>query len=70
MFPVIVWLARWTAAGNNRENVSQADLELALARADHHHGYSPVLGMSPFRKRVDYLHSLGELPKLIVKYAR
>lgn len=70
MFPVIVWLARWTAAGHNREQISQADLELALARADHHHGYSPVLGMAPFRKRVDYLHALGDLPKLIVKYAR
>ena len=70
MFPVILWMARWIAAGSERGAISQEDLELALARADHHHGYSPVLGMAPFRKRIDYLHSLGELPKLIVKYAQ
>jgi lysine-N-methylase len=70
MVPVILWMARWIAVGKGDETVSQEILELALATADHHHGYSPVLGMAPFRKRVEYLHSLGELPKLIVNYAR
>jgi lysine-N-methylase len=67
--PVIVWLARWVALGQGHDRVTQEDLELAMTIADHHHGYSPVLGLSPFRKRVEYLYSFGDIPSLILRYA-
>lgn len=69
MFPVIVWLARWIASGLSRRALEFQDVADAMAVADHHHGYSPVLGLAPFRKRVEYLHRLGDLPRLIVRYA-
>ncbi|MDG2388450.1 MAG: YkgJ family cysteine cluster protein [Planctomycetaceae bacterium] len=70
MVPVTLWLARWIAIGQDHDRVTQDDLELAMAIADHHHGYSPVLGLSPFRKRVEYLESFGDIPRLILNYAR
>lgn len=69
MVPVTMWLARWVALGQGHERVTQDDLELAMTIADHHHGYSPVLGLSPFRKRVEHLHSFGDIPRLILQYA-
>ena len=69
MVPVTMWLARWVALGQGHERVTQDDLELAMTIADHHHGYSPVLGLTPFRKRVEHLHSFGDIPRLILQYA-
>ncbi|MBD3673649.1 MAG: YkgJ family cysteine cluster protein [Planctomycetaceae bacterium] len=70
MVPVTLWLARWIAVGQEHDCVTQDDLELALTIADHHHGYSPVLGLGPFRKRIEYLHAFGDIPRLILKYTR
>jgi len=70
MVPVTLWLARWIALGQGHNCVTQEDLELAMTIADHHHGYSPVLGLAPFRKRIEYLHSFGDIPRLVLKYTR
>ena len=70
MVPVTLWLARWVSVGQGHDCITQDDLELAMTIADHHHGYSPVLGLSPFRKRIEYLHTLGDIPRLILKYTR
>lgn len=42
MVPVTLWLARWIAIGQNHDQVTQDDLELAMAIADHHHGLSLI----------------------------
>lgn len=69
MVPTTMYLARWLAAGEGRDVVSDDDLRQALAMADHHHGYSPALGGSASRRRIRSL-AQGDLPKLCVKYAR
>ena len=57
------------AAGEGRTRLSDDDVRSALAMADHHHGYSPVLGGASARKRVRLL-AQGDLPKLCVWYAK
>ena len=67
--PVTLYLARWLAAGQGRTRLRDDDVRSALAMADHHHGYSPVLGGASARKRVRLL-AQGDLPKLCVWYAK
>jgi lysine-N-methylase len=67
--PVTLYLARWLAAGEGRTRLTDDDLRTALAIADHHHGYSPLLGGGAARRRVRTL-AQGDLPKLCVWYAR
>jgi lysine-N-methylase len=70
VFPVVLWLARWLAAGDSRKSLTTEDVSLALAIADHHHGYSPVLGSRSSRRRVRLLTHHDDLERLIAWYAR
>lgn len=70
MLPVTLWLARWLAVGEGRNRLSTDDIARALAIADHHHGYSPALGQRAARSRVRSLAAAGDLPRLLMKYAR
>ena len=70
MFPVTMWIARWLAVGDGRTRLSTDDVTRALAIADHHHGFSPALGQSAARSRVRSLVQTGDLPRLVVRYAR
>lgn len=70
VFPAVLWIARWLAAGAGRTQIATEDFAQALAIADHHHGYSPVFGSRSFRRRVKTLVSLGDIAKLCVWYAR
>ena len=45
IYPVVLWQARWLAASNGRDKLVTDDVAQALAITDHHHGYSPVLGL-------------------------
>jgi len=67
--PVSLYFARWLAAGEGRESVTDEDLRKGLAITDHHHGYSPLLGGASARSRVRTL-AKGDLPKLCMWYAR
>jgi len=67
--PVTLYLARWLAAGDGRTAISDDDLRTALAMADHHHGYSPLLAGAAVRTCVRTL-AKGDLPKLCVWYAK
>ncbi len=69
VIPATLYLARWKAAGEGRTTITDADLAAALAIADHHHGYAPPLETAAARRRVRLLAG-GDLPKLIVWYAR
>jgi len=70
VFPVVLWLARWLAASDSRKTLTTDDVAQALAIADHHHGYSPVLGSRSSRRRVRLLAHAADLERLIVWYAR
>ncbi|MCA9071187.1 MAG: hypothetical protein KDA84_19800, partial [Planctomycetaceae bacterium] len=64
MYPVVVWLARWLAVGDQRDHLSSDDISQALAIADHHHGYSPSLGTRTAHHRVRQLSQLTDISKL------
>jgi lysine-N-methylase len=66
--PVVLWLARWLAAGEGRASLETDDVSKALSIADHHHGYSPAFGQSGFRARVRMLARLDDISKLIMWY--
>uniref|UniRef100_A0A7C2JZA4 YkgJ family cysteine cluster protein n=1 Tax=Schlesneria paludicola TaxID=360056 RepID=A0A7C2JZA4_9PLAN len=70
VLPVTLWLARWKAASENRDQTTLADVQQGLAIADHHHGYSPALGQHQSRRRVRFLAESGDLSRLCVWYAR
>jgi lysine-N-methylase len=70
VFPVVLWLGRWLAASDSRTSLTTDDVSQALAIADHHHGYSPVLGSRSSRRRVRLLTHDADLERLIVWYAR
>lgn len=70
IFPAVLWIARWLAAGNGRHTLSIEDVSRALAIADHHHGYSPAFGQRGFRSRVRLLDRLNDISKLVAWYSR
>jgi lysine-N-methylase len=70
VFPVVLWLARWLAASGSRNSLTTDDVSQGLAIADHHHGYSPVLGSRSSRRRVRLVTHNDDLERLIVWYAR
>lgn len=70
VLPVTMWIARWLAVGDGRNQLTTDDIGHALAIADHHHGYSPALGQSAARSRVRSLASTGDIPRLIQWYCR
>jgi lysine-N-methylase len=70
VYPAVLWLARWLAAGAGRDKLEANDVTRALAIADHHHGYSPAFGQGAFRRRVRTLAQWGEIEKLCAWYSR
>jgi lysine-N-methylase len=70
VYPVVMWLARWLAASDSRNKLVTDDVARALAIADHHHGYSPVLGSRSSRRRIRLLTHDDDLERLIVWYSR
>lgn len=70
VYPVVLWLARWLAVSDGRRELSGDDVARGLAIADHHHGYSPALGTWSFRRRVQTLAQLEDVPRLCVWYSR
>ncbi|HTI51144.1 MAG TPA: hypothetical protein VL475_09335, partial [Planctomycetaceae bacterium] len=68
--PVVLWLARWLAAGAGRSELATEDVARALAIADHHHGYSPAFGQGSFRGRVRLLARLNDIVRLAAWYGR
>ena len=70
IYPVVLWQARWLAASNGRDKLVTDDVAQALAITDHHHGYSPVLGLRSSRRRVRLLTHHDDLERLCRWYAR
>ena len=70
IYPAILWIARWLAAGDDRISLQLDDLQQAMAIADHHHGYSPAFGRPAFRHRVRLLAKTGDIARLCAWYGR
>jgi lysine-N-methylase len=70
LYPVIVWLARWHAASENRCSLSVVDIEKAISLADQHHGYSPILASAWSRQRVRLLAQRDGISRLCGAYAK
>ncbi|MBW3541185.1 MAG: YkgJ family cysteine cluster protein [Planctomycetes bacterium] len=70
VYPVVIFLARWLAAGAGRATLTTADVSQALAVADHHHGYSAALGHRTARRRVRGMAAQGDIPRLCGWYSR
>jgi lysine-N-methylase len=70
VYPAVLWIARWLAASRGDSVFGATDVADALAIADHHHGYSPAFGTWGFRKRVQTMAKLGDIPRLCCWYTR
>ncbi len=66
----IWYLARWLARGAGRSQWQLDDLERAMAIVDHHHGFSPALGLASFRARQRWLWSQREVTRLVLWYGQ
>jgi lysine-N-methylase len=64
LYPVIIWLARWRAASEERSSLTDEDIQRAISLADHHHGYSPILAAAWSRRRVRLLAQRDGISKL------
>jgi lysine-N-methylase len=70
VYPAVMWLARWRAAGESRSVVTAEDVATALTVADHNHGYSAVHGLRASRFRVQLLAKMKQLGPLCLWYSR
>lgn len=70
VYPCVMWIARWLAAGAGRTTLHLDDVAEALATVDHHHGYSRALATWSFRRRVRNLAQTGDILKLCAWYSR
>ena len=64
LYPVIIWLARWRAAAEQRSSLTDEDIQRAISLADHHHGYSPILATAWSRRRVRLLAQRDGISRL------
>ena len=69
VYPITMYLARWIACADGRSNISGKDAQKAMTIVDHHHGYSPAMGMRNFRKRAQWLIAHDEVSRLAMHYA-
>jgi lysine-N-methylase len=68
MFPVVMWQARWLAAGDGRSEVSADDVAQALTTADHHFGYSAAFVGRALGRGVRMLARTGDVRRLVAWY--
>jgi lysine-N-methylase len=49
LYPVIIWISRWLAAGSGRTSLTEADVRRAVSLADYQYGFAPYV---PWRTRL------------------
>ena len=69
MYPVTMWLARWRAARRDHTEVELADVQAALATADHNFTYSPALGTRSAKNRIRQLAKMNQIAALCGWYS-
>ncbi len=65
LYPIILWLARWRAASDQRDRLADKDVARGIVLADYHHGFS-----APFRRRVRLLAQREDIFRLICWYSQ
>jgi lysine-N-methylase len=65
LYPVILWLGRWLAAGQQRMHLTEADVARAMSMVDYHYSYSPYLGW-----RTRLLAQRDDIARLCAWYGR
>jgi lysine-N-methylase len=65
LYPVVLWLGRWLAAGQQRTNLTEADAARAISMVDYHYSYSPY---SSWRVRLLAQHD--DIARLCAWYGR
>jgi lysine-N-methylase len=65
LYPVILWLGRWLAAGQQRTNLTGIDVARAISMVDYHYSYSPYLNW-----RVRLLAQRDDIARLCAWYGR
>lgn len=70
MYPAVLWVARIRAASHQRSHIELADVQATLATLDHNFAYSPALGDSSARKRIQILSRLQQISSLCGWYSR
>ena len=64
LYPVIVWLARWLAASDGRDRLTEADVIRAVTLVDYQYSYAPYLSW-----RTRLLHQRNDIVRLCERYA-
>jgi len=67
-YPVILWMARLYAVGDGRQEVTDADVQLALQVVDHRHGRTPQQALPGEQSRLRALSDRDLLRALVVWY--
>lgn len=70
LFPVILWLGRWFAAGAGRSRLVPEDIAKAIAVVDHHHGYSAAMASPGYRAPLKLLTQRDDISRLCAWYGR
>jgi lysine-N-methylase len=70
MYPAILWVARYRAASDCRDNLVLRDVQAAVATLDHSFGYSPALGLKSSQHRITQLSKLQQITALCGWYSR
>jgi len=70
MYPATLWVARMRAARDGRTVITLPDVQAALATIDHNFGYSPALGTTAAKKRIQQLARMQQIPALCSWYSR
>ncbi len=70
MWPAVMWISRWRAAAQSRQEIRTDDVAQALSIADHNHGYSEALGQKASRFRVRLLAQMNQIRPLCLWYSR
>jgi len=64
LYPVILWLARWLAASDGRDRLSEVDVVKAVTLVDYQYSYAPYLSW-----RTRLLHQRNDIARLCARYA-
>jgi lysine-N-methylase len=70
VYPVILWLAHWLAAGEGRYKLTLDDIHRAISIADHNHSHSPAMATAGYRQRIRSLVQRGDLERLCSQMMR
>ncbi|MEE3366071.1 MAG: YkgJ family cysteine cluster protein [Planctomycetota bacterium] len=70
VFPSMLWLARFMAAADGRDQLETGDVAKAIELADHYHGYTPQFNRFQYRWQIAMMAHRGDICRAIDWYSR